>query len=141
MNRTVSPNVKFSQLSTVTTKVLPPNLSTVLTISSSQKLSYSPVLKYANNSGISSNIIGVLPRNYPTTYFVFFGDDFVQTATQIKIQKSALLGLTLTNNNRAESLFVGLLARLINYTASDTVGNVTANLWGLISPRISELPQ
>lgn len=61
---------------------------------------------------------------------IYFGDDLFQDSTKIIIPKSILIGLTPSNNNTAESLFIGFINLLKQRAINDSFNKIGMELWG-----------
>lgn len=87
------------------------------------------------NTGSVANLLGVLLtsscqgnpnsyfHNYLSSFVRFFGDNAKQDVSRIYIKKSDLT-LTTNANNRAESLVVALLLRVMQYESDDYISRV-----------------
>ena len=75
---------------------------------------------------VESNFVNQL-----TTFQALFGITSYQSATAIYIKKAELAGLTIKNNNSAESLLVALLLLWVKYAKGKIDGKISIDRWGV----------
>jgi hypothetical protein len=84
----------------------------------------------SGSSLCAGNVNFIYARIPPNTFNLLFGNNAYQDASIIRINKPDLSGLTPQENNTAESLLVGIIARLLINNRKVFTPKIDIEFWG-----------
>lgn len=88
----------------------------------------------AGNASAISIVLGnsqaITPYFIPDAFALIFGSNATQDATSLTITKADLIGLTPSENNTAESLFIAIITKSLGGSRTINFLKLTIDYWG-----------